>query len=135
MPNIVPLVHFTDEPDDSTEQESDAGTKSRSDREDWDRREPKRPPNWLKPGAEICERRRDETGGSDDKELTRSHSNNASCGRTRLSWQDVKSNHNDFAPIAKHVMLIGRRGDRLFNFDAGKKKSKRASRRCKMDTK
>src|SRR5215471_3587447 len=121
MPNIVPLVHFTDEPYDSTEQESDAGTKSRRYREDWNRREPKRPPNWLKPGAEICERRRDKTGRSNDKKLTKLHSNNASCGRTRLSWQDVKSNQSGCSPIAKDVMLIGRRGDRLFNFGAGKK--------------
>jgi hypothetical protein len=31
----------------------------------------------MKPGAEICERRRYETGRDDEKKFTRSHSKNA----------------------------------------------------------
>jgi hypothetical protein len=75
MPNVVPLVHFADQPHDRAKKESSAAVKSRRNRNYWNRRQPKRPPNWMKPSAEICECRRNETSDGDKKKFTRSHSN------------------------------------------------------------
>jgi len=53
MLDVIPLVHFADQPDDRAKKESSAAVKSRRNRKDWNRRQPKRPPNWMKTSAEI----------------------------------------------------------------------------------
>ncbi len=62
-------------------------------REHRNRRQPKHPPNRMKPRAKICERRGYETGRCDEKKFTKSHSNIASCGCLRLFWQDANSKY------------------------------------------
>jgi len=76
MANVIPLIHFADQPRDRAEQEGDAAVKLRRNRKYWNRRQPKRPPNRMKAGAEICEYRGDETGRSNEKKFRRSHSKN-----------------------------------------------------------
>ncbi|PYK53613.1 MAG: hypothetical protein DME48_11130 [Verrucomicrobia bacterium] len=48
------MIHFADQPRDRAEQEGDAAVKLRRNRKYWNRRQPKRPPNRMKAGAEIC---------------------------------------------------------------------------------
>jgi hypothetical protein len=70
---IIPLVHSAEEPRNCTEQKSGPATKSWCNREHWDRRQPKHPPNRMKPGAEIEECSRRKTGGDDEKNVRSSH--------------------------------------------------------------
>src|SRR5206468_3549752 len=126
MPDIVPLVHFADQPCERSKQESGAAAQSWRNREHWNRRQPKCPPNWMKPGAEICERRRYETGRGDEKTPTRSHLNIAKfvaadgCSGKTL----IRNMRRELAPIAKDVMLAGRWRDSLFNPNANRKESR-----------
>src|ERR1700730_14532351 len=75
MRDALPLVHFAEYPHDRAKKESSAAVKSRRNHKYWNRRQPKRPPNWMKPSTEICECCRNETGDGDEKKFTRSHSN------------------------------------------------------------
>ena len=90
--------------------------KSRRNRKDWNRRQPKRPPNWMKTSAEICECRRSETGDGNEKKLTRTHSKNAKMRLLLFVVQDRNSKSEMRAsPIAKEGVPAGMRRDRLSN--------------------
>src|SRR4029077_387783 len=53
LPDVIPLVRFADKPRYRTDQKSDATAKSRRNCEHRNRRQPKRPPNRMEPGAKI----------------------------------------------------------------------------------
>ncbi len=75
--DVVPLVHFADQPGDRAEEKSGAAMESRRNCEDRNWCQPKQPPNRMEPSAKIRERSRQETRGDDKKKVTSSHPEDA----------------------------------------------------------
>jgi hypothetical protein len=73
MGDVVPLVHFADQPGDRTQEKSGAAMESRRNCEDRNRCQLQQPPNRMEPSAKIRECSRQETRGDDKEKVTSSH--------------------------------------------------------------
>jgi hypothetical protein len=75
--DVVPLVHFADQPGDRAEEKSGGAMESRRNCEHRNRCQPKHPPNRMEPSAKIRECSRRETRADDKNRVTSSHPEDA----------------------------------------------------------